>query len=364
MIDRRATTIEAAPSNSPWSMLLTLAGIAGYAWRLVTADYGAVGARPSTELLYACIAGTLGVAILLGPARRGWKHVRARPELLVPFGCFLLGSYLMGLLPWMPERLDVLDPARLWSEGIAERLLVVAALLFAGFYLVWQTKLIVASLETDRGALARSFRASFAALGRGIAAAFFAILGFLLLMSLALLLSPAGFLVSGGVMALLVIPWNFLTLGWLPIVVTSRTPFFRTLHFASQRSWQLGKRWGLLIWAWMISLGYFAYFGWTTRVHTEFGGTITDTTTHSYLWSFELKWLGVYPTSSDWYAGLVEAAKVPSDDRFALPLQLLFLGVALAVMSVVVRCLRETGSLGLQEEFSAGSAAAGAARGA
>ena len=148
------------------TLILRAMAFFGYIWKLSLGTYMPGGARPSTEVFYVFVAALAGMAILFGPARGGWRHLRQRPDLYVPFGCYLFSTQLINILPWPMASFTLQDPGQLFAAGAIATALAVIALVLAGLYLIWQTLLILQSLGDKRPALGRTLRRSLQVLGR------------------------------------------------------------------------------------------------------------------------------------------------------------------------------------------------------
>jgi len=99
----------------------------------------------------------------------------------------------------------------------------------------------------------------------------------------------------------------------------------------------------------MFALGFFVYFQYTIHSHSSTATRTTDTTNHHGAWELNLKWLGGYPSNSSWYSDLIESAKVVSDSTYAIPLEFLFLVVAIAVKTVVFSRLLDNDALRIKD---------------
>ncbi|HEV3444163.1 MAG TPA: hypothetical protein VG099_05935 [Gemmataceae bacterium] len=279
-------------------------------------------------LVLAVVAVVLVLAILMpGTIGKLKRHV----DLLVPLGLFTLADTVFGWLFLLPAIAAVMKPSQQVIIGVltfsVSATLLVTILLQAA-YGAWTTWLIVNTVcsgQTDpAGALRglkrwffRVFGLEFIGWGVLFAGLACAIALGTVALPLTLILVGVGSLV-----------WNLATAALLPLALDERLRFWEAFRWGIAVSWRDKWRWGPILVAQMLLLGWITFFSVSYTV-SQPGSVHTQNKTAFSVNGF---WTGSYENECRWYGKLMDAVEAP-------PLQVLstVLGLVFGVLAVAIK---------------------------
>lgn len=317
------------------SNLVTLpVAVFGYGTLLFDADYFVGGARPNTEILYLVIAlgAPLFVCFVLAP--RGFRLFEQNLDLLVPYGSVQAVSFLLlaGLgqpMAWRFTRPFV--NVELWGFCA-----LLASVFLHVVYILWLTMLCTDVARGQRCRLVAPWERLRELLPRGIA---LIALGYAGLLFLILLVAVSSLVMF--VFPIYAVLFSFVSLLWIPLALYSRKPLLSAIEDATRNAVRHKGEWALLIFGWMLALGFLYVFQYTVTTSTA----SSTSTTSSTLWGASFDWVGAFPDDSRWYDELCGSARITPEGLWNVPLQLLCPVMAVSVKLELFRKHTELGLL-------------------
>lgn len=302
--------------------------------------------------IYALVAGALGVLVLVTLARSGAKSLMRHPDLLVPFGCYLLATWLLdgALVPdTMPshprDSALLLFRQRVILDSSIDLLrlagLVLHVALFAAF-LAWLTEWQLAAVAEKPLRWKTPDRSALRSVGRVMEAMGYGLLLFLAVFASCTWIQNRAWIpeiLAECTCTALGTALTLLTLLWLPMVLRTRSPCLHAVVFASRDAARSVRLWWALMLAWSLALGVVRWVHVRIR-SMSWLGPMPESHFHVDVPSL----LGAFPHESAWYPDGVQG----TDDPFGLYIALLapiFIALAIAVKLTLYRTLHEHGVL-------------------